>query len=87
MKKDLNDDLKNDMETDRKKRHPLSNIALVTQLGISIATPILLGLYLGDLLDAKFEKNGLFTVILLVLGAVTGILNLIKMTYPKNKEK
>lgn len=70
-----------------KKRHPLANIALVTQLGISIVTPILLGLFIGDYLDQKFNKNGVFTVILLVFGAGSGILNLFKLTYPKNKEK
>jgi len=79
--------MNNNDDRDKKKRNPLANLALVTQIAISIMTPILLGLYIGKYLDQKFNKDGLFTVILLLLGAGSGLLNLFKMSMPKDKEK
>lgn len=54
------------------------NLALVTQIGLSIVTPIIAGVYLGGLLDKKFNKNMVFTLILIVIGAGAGFLNLFK---------
>ncbi len=55
------------------------NLVLITQVGLSIVTPILLGVYLGGLLDKKLNTNGVFTLILIVLGAGAGFLNLFKL--------
>lgn len=79
--------MQEDKDEKEKKRHPLANIALVSQLAISIVSPILVGLFIGGYLDDKFKKDGLFTVILLFIGAGSGIMNLFKLAYPKNKEK
>ena len=63
-----------------KKGKILKNLALVSQLAISIVTPILLCLWVGGKLDEKFNKNGIFSVIFIVIGAGAGFLNLLKMT-------
>ncbi|NMB08102.1 MAG: AtpZ/AtpI family protein [Tissierellia bacterium] len=55
------------------------NLALITQIGLSIITPILLGVYLGGLLDKKLKTNMVFTLIFIVLGAGAGFLNLFKL--------
>lgn len=69
------------------KKSPLANLALITQLGLSVASPILLCLFIGSYLDKKFNKEGIFTVGFLLLGAAAGVMNLIKLAYPKKKEK
>lgn len=58
----------------------LNNLVLITQLGISVLTPIGLGLFIGIKIDEKFNKNGLFTLILLLMGTCAGFMNLLKMT-------
>ena len=56
------------------------NLVLITQIGLSIITPILIGVYLGGLIDRKLELNGVFTLILIIIGAGAGFLNLFKLT-------
>ena len=63
----------------KNNKNMYQNLALITQIGLSIITPILLGVYLGDLLDKKLNTNGVFTLILIVLGAGAGFLNLFKL--------
>ena len=63
----------------KNNKNMYKNLALITQVGLSIVTPILLGVYLGDLLDKKLNTNGIFTLILILLGAGAGFLNLFKL--------
>ncbi len=56
-----------------------SNLGLISQLGLNIIIPILGGLYLGIKLDEKFNKSMLFSIIFLILGSITGFLNLMKL--------
>lgn len=62
----------------KKNRNRYKNLALISQVGISIITPILLGVYLGGLLDRKLNTNMVFTLILIIVGAGAGFLNLFK---------
>lgn len=63
----------------KNNKNMYKNLVLITQVGLSIVTPILLGVYLGGLLDKKLNTNGVFTLILIVLGAGAGFLNLFKL--------
>ncbi|WP_026477367.1 AtpZ/AtpI family protein [Alkaliphilus transvaalensis] len=51
-----------------KKNHPLANVALITYLGISMVTPILVGLFLGRWLDRRFNTEPLWLLVFIVLG-------------------
>ena len=55
------------------------NLSLITQIGLSIITPILLGVYLGNFIDQKLETEMIFTLIFILLGAGAGFLNLLKI--------
>lgn len=66
----------------------LQNLTLVSQIGISVVTPILLGTFLGQIIDNKLGKNYFFTIVLIILGAGAGFLNIFKIaTIPKDKGK
>ena len=60
-----------------KGKSPLNNLALITQVGLSIITPILLGVFLGNKLDKWLKVESVFTIIFIILGAVAGFMNLI----------
>lgn len=47
-------------------------LALITQLGLSIALPILLGVWLGNKVDALLDTSPLFLLILIFIGIITG---------------
>lgn len=66
----------------------LKNIGLISQLGISIVTPILLGVFIGQLIDRWLGTQGIFVIIFIVLGAGAGFMNIFKLTGTKeNKRK
>ena len=75
------------MKNDRKK-NPLANLALITQVGLSIITPILLGVYLGMFIDKKIGTNGVFAISFIIIGAAAGFLNIFKLAGGyRNKRK
>lgn len=45
-------------------------MALITQLGMSIVIPIIIGVYLGKFLDEKLNTGIFFTMTLIILGAI-----------------
>jgi F0F1-type ATP synthase assembly protein I len=47
-------------------------LALLSQVGISIIVPIIGGLWLGNKLDQLLGTNGVFLVIGILLGVLTG---------------
>lgn len=63
------------------------NLALISQIGISIITPILLGVYAGNFLDKKLGTNGVFAIILIIIGAAAGFLNIFKLTGTKDNKR
>ncbi|MDR7856950.1 AtpZ/AtpI family protein [Tissierella sp.] len=66
----------------------LQNLGLISQIGLSVITPILLGVFFGQLIDKKLGLNGIFTIIFIILGAGAGFLNIFKLTVGlKNKRK
>lgn len=66
----------------------LKNLTLISQIGISIITPILLGVFIGQLLDKWVNTKGVFMIIFIILGVGGGFMNLFKITgLWKNKRK
>ena len=63
----------------KNNKNALGNLALITQVGLSIITPILLGVYLGMFIDGKLGTKGIFAIIFILLGAGGGFMNLFKL--------
>lgn len=57
-----------------KNRQFLANLQLVSELGLAIASPIIIAVLIGAYLDKKFGSGGVFTVILLIFGLGGGFL-------------
>ncbi len=51
----------------------LAPLTLITQLGLTMAIPIVLGAMAGHWLDVKFGTEAIFSVILILLGIAGGI--------------
>ena len=49
-------------------------LALLTQLGFTLALPIVLGALLGNYLDEKLGTNVLFLIVFILLGVAAGII-------------
>lgn len=49
-------------------------LVLITQLGLTLATPIVLGAVAGHWIDGKLGTNMIFLVILVVFGVAAGIM-------------
>lgn len=66
----------------RKKdnRNVFKNLALITQIGLSMVIPIIIGVYLGGFIDDKVGTKMVFRLIFLLLGVATAFVNLFKMT-------
>ena len=62
-----------------KKTKGLENFVLVTQIGIAMATPIMIGLYIGKRLDEYLNKSPLFLLIFIVIGIIASFTNLFKL--------
>lgn len=78
------------MNKNKKKFHALRNLALVTQLGLSMIVPMVGGAYLGYIMDLKFKTGKLLFFIFLFLGIGAAFLNLFKLTMKgidNNKDK
>lgn len=67
----------------------IKNLAYLTQVAFVMLTPILLGVYFGNMLDKKFDTSPWILLLCIVLGVGTAFLNLYKfiMTIVKNNEK
>lgn len=61
-------------------RKALENIALVSQIGISMMTPIVLCILLGNFIDKKLNNsNPIFLMIFTILGVATSFVSLFKL--------
>lgn len=72
---------------DLKDKNPLLYLALITQVGLSIITPILLGVFLGNIVDKWLKTESIFTIIFIILGTVAGFMNLLKLATKKDHRK
>lgn len=71
----------------KNNRGMYQNLALITQIGLSIITPILLGVYLGNFIDKKVGTDMVFSLILIIVGAAAGFLNLFKLVDKKDNNR
>lgn len=65
----------------------LQNLSLVSQIGISMALPILGGIFLGNYIDDKLDTGVVFLAIFSVLGIITSFVSLFKLTTKDTKRK
>ncbi|OYT16388.1 MAG: ATP synthase subunit [Bacteroidetes bacterium 4572_77] len=59
------------------------NLALVSQIGIMTALPIIGGVYFGKILDEKFNADGKILLIFIILGTGSAFFELIRFTLKK----
>lgn len=71
----------------RNYRESLKNIALISQIGLSVIIPIFMGVYIGQLIDARLGLNGFFSIILILIGTASGFLNIFKLTVGLGKKR
>lgn len=66
----------------------LANFALVSQIGVMMVVPIVLGVWLGGKIDNKLGTGALFLIIFVILGVGAGFRNvyLIVMKQYEKKE-
>ncbi|MDR7869484.1 MAG: AtpZ/AtpI family protein [Tissierellaceae bacterium] len=68
------------MKKDNNYKDTLKNLTLISQIGVSMVSPILLGVFIGQLLDNWLETGSFFVITLIILGAGAGFINLFKIT-------
>jgi ATP synthase protein I len=57
----------------------LAGIAFISQLGMTIITPIILGALVGNWIDGKLGTGMIFFLIFFILGIATGIYGAYKL--------
>lgn len=65
----------------------LKNLALISQIGISMLVPIVGGIALGSFIDKKIGTGVIFLAIFGILGIITSFVSLFKLTTKDNKRK
>ena len=68
-------------------KETLQSLTLISQMGISIITPIFMGLFLGQYLDKKLNFNGFFSIVFMVIGTCAGFLNIFKLSIGIGKKR
>ncbi len=68
----------------------LKYLTFITQLGLNLVTSILLGCFIGYLLDKLFNLDNVFFIIFMILGLISGLfsayLNLKNVINKENKK-
>ncbi len=67
------------MILDKDKLKIMQGIALITQIGISMIVPIILGIFIGRFLDNLIGTNNIFLFIFIIIGVGAAFLNLFKV--------
>ncbi len=65
----------------------LANFALVSQIGIMMVIPIVLGVWLGNLIDTKLGTGALFLIIFMILGIGAAFRNVYYTVYKQFEKK
>jgi len=61
---------------EKKDVTPLKYIGFITQLGVSMTVPIVLGVLVGRYLDARVGTSNIFLAIFIIIGTLTSFRNL-----------
>jgi F0F1-type ATP synthase assembly protein I len=64
---------------DKDKLKIMQGIALITQIGISMIVPIILGIFIGRFLDNLIDTNNIFLFVFIIIGVGAAFLNLFKV--------
>lgn len=74
---------------DTRQKNTAGSLVMISQLGLTTVTPIVLGAVAGHWLDGKFGTGIIFFLILLCLGIAGGLISAYRqiMTVVKPKEK
>ncbi len=56
------------------------NLIFVTQIGLMMALPIIISVYIGSYIDRRLNTGSLFLLIFIVIGVASSFLNLYKIT-------
>ncbi len=70
-----------------KKFGIVKNLALVTQLGLLMALPIVAGVYIGSWLDGYFGTQPILLIICLIIFSLGSFVNLFKLAGVNKKNK
>jgi ATP synthase protein I len=57
-----------------KDKRFLNNLQLLTELGLTIAMPIIVAVLIGAYLDKRFSQSGIFTIAFLIFGLSGGLI-------------
>lgn len=67
------------MILDKDKLKIMQGIALITQIGISMIVPIILGIFIGRFLDNLIGTNNIFLFLFIIISVGAAFLNLFKV--------
>lgn len=65
----------------------LKYIALISQLGLSMALPVIFGVLIGRYLDRVIGTNVIFLLLFSVIGVLSAFRNLYYLAYKGSKRK
>ncbi len=68
-----------------KRLDMLTNLALLSQVGISMLAPIIGGVYLGRWLDSRLNSQPIFLFAFIIIGIVVAFISLFKLAGGKRK--
>ena len=71
----------------KKNKIDFSGLYLISYIGYAGISPILVGVFLGSLIDKKAGTDGVFMIIFIIFGAAAGIFNLYKIADKYSKRK
>ncbi|KXZ40530.1 Putative F0F1-ATPase subunit Ca2+/Mg2+ transporter [Alkalithermobacter thermoalcaliphilus JW-YL-7 = DSM 7308] len=64
----------------------LQNLSLLSQIGISMVTPIIVCVLIGNYIDERLNLSPLFLFIFIVLGVISAFINLYKIALRDKKK-
>ena len=65
----------------------MKNLVLITQVGLSLASPIIVGVIFGGFVDKWLKTGWIFSIIFLLLGIASGFYNTYKLIISLNKSE
>ncbi|OPJ55267.1 AtpZ/AtpI family protein [Alkalithermobacter paradoxus] len=75
------------MDKKNKWLDALENLSLISQIGISMVSPIIVCVLIGNFLDKKMNTQPLFLFIFIVLGVASSFVNLYKIALRDKKKR
>jgi len=63
-----------------RKSSVFENLALMSQIGISMIMPIIMGLYIGNWLDNRLGTGPVFLFIFIIMGIISAFISVYKLT-------